>query len=323
MYKGFRSLSLVLAVALSCVLMLSSSAFGQTIAAYRLLYGQVANGQNGSGTYVTSLFVSNLNNVPVQAYIDTFQTGNPGNLVNLGFTVNCSVDSSTNLFTIPAYSSCVFVSDGGSNGDGTIRPLATGWLSVTLTDSEVTAGYELGGYLVYSYYVGAPFSGSPLFKVGVSPSPVLSWFSVPVVRDVASNEDVGFAIANPFGDGPVNMTAQLVDSSGNQVDQTTITLSAYNQEALYLSQLFPNSFGAASNFVGTLYVTGVNASLDAAVAAILIQEGDQFGSGAVTLDPSTSIYSFKRSGGNQSREQTTPNRQHERLKSVVQSPSNE
>lgn len=323
MKKGFCSLSSTFAAMLLFLALLSSSVSAQTIAAYRLLYGQVANGQVGAGTYATTLLVTNLNNVPVQAYIDTFQTGNPVDLVNLGFTVNCSVDSTTNQFTIPANASCQFVSDGGSNGDGTIRPLTTGWLSVTLTNDEVSAGYEIGGFLVYSYYQGAPFNGSPLFKVGVSPSPALSWFTVPVVRDVATNQDMGFAIANPFGDAPVNMAAQLIDSSGNQVDQTTITLAAYDQEELYLSQLFPNSLGAASNFVGTLYVTAQNATVDAAVAAVLIQEGNQFGSGAVTLDPNTSIYSFKRSSGLISREQMTPTRAHEKLKSAVRSSSPE
>jgi hypothetical protein len=220
--KRFFARSVV--VVLLLVVALSIPSFGQTNREPRLRYAQVASGQSGSQTYVTTLLVSNANNFAVPAAIDSSDAANPNNSIGLGFQTNCAVDSSS-LFTIAAFSSCRFTST--YNG-----PLKTGWLGVTENPQPSgSSGVDpIGGYLVFTLWQGNQFTGYPIFTVGVSPTPIYYQFSIPVVRDTASNTDVGFAMANPFSDGPTGVVAQLVDSSGNVVEQQNITLSTLGRQ---------------------------------------------------------------------------------------------
>jgi hypothetical protein len=266
--KRFFARSVV--VVLLLVVALSIPSFGQTNREPRLRYAQVASGQSGSQTYVTTLLVSNANNFAVPAAIDSSDAANPNNSIGLGFQTNCAVDSSS-LFTIAAFSSCRFTST--YNG-----PLKTGWLGVTENPQPSgSSGVDpIGGYLVFTLWQGNQFTGYPIFTVGVSPTPIYYQFSIPVVRDTASNTDVGFAMANPFSDGPTGVVAQLVDSSGNVVEQQNITLSTLGHTSQFLSQMFPTTLGNAANFVGNLVVTAQTAN-DGVIATSLIQQGAQYG----------------------------------------------
>jgi hypothetical protein len=252
-------------------------AWGQTIPNFELFYAQAANGLIGSQTYVTTLLVSNPNSFTVQGFIDSFDHANPANPIGLGFTTGCGFDPNQNVFTIAPSSSCQFV----SSGQGALK---TGWLMV----SESSGNNDIGGYLAYTLYQGDQFTGVPITTVGVSPTPVLSQFSLPVVRDAASNKDIGFAMANPFGDGPVSMLAQLVNANGNVVEQYPVTLGIGVHKAEFLSQFF-TTLATASNFVGNLFVTQLNAQ-DGVIATGLLQQGAQLGGAPPTMN---SILTFK------------------------------
>lgn len=279
-------------------LAVAAPGFGQTNPAKRLRYAQVANGIIGSNTYVATLLVSNPNNFPVQASIDSFDDANPANSMGLGFTTNCAINPSTNEFTIPVSSTCQFI----SNGQGAQK---IGWLRVT----ESTNTNPLGGYLSFTFYQGNQFAGFPIFTVGVSPTPVFSQFSIPVVRDAASNLDVGFAMDNPFPDGPTTMVAQLVNSAGSVVASQNITLGALAHMAKFLSEVFPSVLGSASNFVGNLVVTA-QTSTDGAIATSLLQQKGQFGGAPPT---SNAISIAKRANDFDLREIQGSTRPHEEL----------
>lgn len=292
----------------------SVPAWSQTGPASRLRYAQAANGQTGSQTYVTTLLVSNPNNFAVQAFIDTFDDANPANPMGLGLGTNCQFDPATNNFTIPKNSSCLFVSDGGVNPDGSRRPLKTGWLRA----SEASGNNVIGGYLAFTLHQGIPATGFPLFTVGVSPTPRFSQFSVPVVRDVPTNQDIGFAMSNPFGDGPSTVTAQLVNASGSVAEQQDITLPAFAHMARFLSQMFPATLGSAVNFVGNLFVTA-KTSNDAVIATALIQQGNQFG-GAPPTTNALYLGTGKKADALDQREANEMPREHEKISATAISP---
>ncbi len=300
------------ATAFFVTLLTAVSLFAQTTPANRLRYAQVANGQLTSDSfYVTSLYVTNPNNFSVQAVIDTFDeaTTNP---MNLGFETNCQLvfDPATgtnDIFVIQPFATCSFISDGGFFGNPS-PGLKVGWLRVT----ETTGANVIGGYLQYTFYQGTSFDNAfPIFVAGVSPTPVLSQFALPVTRDVGSNQDTGFAMANPFSDGPITMNAQLVDVNGNVIDQQTLTLGAFAHMRLFLSQLFP-SITNASNFVGDMVVTALNSG-DGAITAGLTEQGGDFGGAPPT---SNVILSQKQATALARREANQPARTHEEITQV-------
>ena len=167
----------------------------------------------------------------------------------------------------------------------------------------------IGGYLAFTVYRGDLATGCPVLSVGVSPTPVYYQFSIPVVRDTASNTDVALAMANPFSDGPTGVVAQLVDSSGNVVDQQNITLSTLGHTAQFLSQMFPTTLSNASNFVGNLFVTTQTAN-DGVIATSLIKEGGAFGGAPPT---SMDVWFQKRAPGGAQRLDGIPNTQREKI----------
>jgi hypothetical protein len=299
-FAGSGGVVLLLFVALSI------PSFGQTNPTSRLRYAQAANGLSGNTTYVTTLLVSNVNNFTVYGYIDSFDHDNPANSMGLGFTTNCAVNQSTAIFTIPVYSSCLFT----SSGSGTLK---TGWLRVTESDTQGTQLTDsIGGYLAYTLWLGNQFTGYPLFTVGVSPTPIFYQFSIPVVRDTASNTDVGFAMANPFSDGPTSVVAQLVDSSGTVVEQQNITLSTLGHTAKFLSEMFPTTLSNASDFVGNLFVTAQTVN-DGVIASSLMQQGAQYGGAPPTT---MSVLAAKQARAGTVREDGGMVREREKISSV-------
>ncbi|MDD5544674.1 MAG: hypothetical protein PHX83_16025 [Acidobacteriia bacterium] len=255
---------LFIAVMALLIIGLSIPANAQTMPNFRLRYAQAANGVIGSQTYITTLFVTNPQNFSIQAFIDSFDDANPANPIGLGFSTSCGFDPTTNLFTVPADGTCQFVSDGQG-------PLKTGWLRAT----ENSGNNNIGGYLVFTLYQGNQFSGFPLLTVGVSPTAILSQFSVPVVRDVNTGKDVGFAMANPFNDGPVTMAVQLVDPNGNPLEEHDVTLQTEGHLAEFASQFF-STLANARNFVGSIVATQ-RVAQDGVVATALLQTGAQLG----------------------------------------------
>ena len=301
------------------VLALAIPAWGQTNPSPELRYAQVANGLlSANSFYVTTLFVSNPDTIDVTAYVDSFDEANPSNSMNLGFQTTCALDPTGTEFTIPANAACSFVSDGGGGTPPNPEPnLKTGWLRVVTTSTGSDGNPSLvGGYLAYTLYQGDYSNAFPIFTAGVSPTPIMTQFSIPVIRDAPSAQDIGFAMANPFGDGPINMDAQLVDITGSVVDQTTLTLPTEGHIHLFLSDLFPNTLGGnVSNFVGNLVVTGQTGG-DAAIAAGLIQQGNEYGGAPPT---SNALYAYQKAQSRQlaRREANQTPREHEQLRSVT------
>lgn len=295
-------------------LLISIPAYGQTNPSSSLWYAHAANGASGAQVYVLTIMVSNPNSFSVEAAITSWNDANPNVPMGLGLTTNCTVVDPTNgYFAIPAFSACQFT----SNGSGS---LTTGWVEV----DETTGNNTIGGYLAFTFWQGSQLTGFPIFTVGVSPTPICGQFSIPVLRDVTTNVDTGFAMSNPFSDtdangtyfGPITETAQLVDASGNVIDQHVFVMHQFTHVALFLSQLFPNTLGNASHFVGNLVVTGNTSSGDGAVATALLQQGGQYG-GAPPTSNSVLYYKSARSSG--LRQAGSPGRAHENITQDVTS----
>jgi hypothetical protein len=304
------------------MLFLSVPILGQTNLNNILRYAHVANGVqgagSGAGTYVTTLLVSNPNNFLVHAVVDSFDDANPSNMLNIGFTTDCplSTDSVTGqqtVFAIAPFSACRLLSAGTG-------PLKTGWLRIFETDSSGNTGTSLiGGYLTFTFYQGNQFTGFPIFTVGVSPTPIFSQFSLPVVRDAATNQDIGFAMANPFDNtgGPISMTAQLFNSSGTMIDQHVFTMNQFSHIAQFLSQIFPATLGSVNNFVGNLVVFGNSGTGDGAVATALLQQASQFGGAA----PNSDIILLAKSAARGGRQEATGStRPHEKINNIATGP---
>ncbi|MBZ5538368.1 MAG: hypothetical protein LAO31_20650 [Acidobacteriia bacterium] len=306
--------------AMFLMLFLSVPILGQTNLNNILRYAHVANGVqgtgSGSGTYVTTLLVSNPNNFLVHAVVDSFDDANPNNTLNIGFTTDCplTTDTTTNtqtVFAIAPFSACRLLSAGTGQ-------LKTGWLRIFETDSSGNTGTSvIGGYLTFTFYQGNQFTGFPIFTVGVSPVPIFNQFSLPIVRDAATNQDIGFAMANPFTNPPVVMTAQLFNSSGTAIDQHVFTMDQFSHVALFLSQLFPGTLGSVNNFVGNLVVFGDPTLGDGAVATALLQQGSQFGGAS----PNSDIILQAKSAGKPGRQEATgPMRPHEKINNIATGP---
>jgi hypothetical protein len=300
------------------ILSFSIPVFAQTNLNNILRYAHVANGQQPPGTYVATLLVSNPNNFGVHAVVDSFDDASPINSLNIGFTTDCplTTDASTGLqtvFAIAPNSACRLVSAGTGQ-------LKTGWLRIFETDASGNVGTSLiGGFLTFTFFQGNQFTGFPIFTVGVSPTPVFSEFSLPVVRNAATNEDIGFAMSNPFDNtgGPIVMTALLFNAAGVQIDQHVFTMDQFSHVALFLSQLFPATLGAVNNFVGNLIVFGNTSTGDGAVATALLQQGNQFGG----APPTTDVILVAKDAGHPGRQEAVgPARPHERIKNVAAGP---
>jgi hypothetical protein len=66
-----------------------------------------------------------------------------------------------------------------------------------------------------------------------------------------ANNQLGVAIVNPFTSGTVNMTLQAIDSQGQTVSQTNLSLGAMQHTSFNAFQMLPN---LPSNFVGSVKI---------------------------------------------------------------------
>jgi len=272
----FFVLSLLISVLVTA---LSTPLWGQTMPYWRLRYAQEADGVTGNNTYATTVVVTNPNSVYINVILEDFSDIN-GNPMNTAYYHSCptvTANASSITVQIAPYSACRL--DTAWTGS-----LETGWLRVT----ETTNTYVIGGYLAYTYYLGSVSTGTPIFTVGISPTPIVSWFTVPVLRDYATGEDTAYSVVNPYSYS-VSLKALLYDAYGNQLTWTQINLAPAGHRAQFFSELFPNYLASPSQFVGCVHFEGVG-STDAAIAAVLVARKGQFGGATATLD---SIYSSK------------------------------
>lgn len=264
--------SLLIAILL---VVFSAPLWGHTDPYYRLRYAQVADGVFGTTTYATTIVVSNPNHFGVDVKLEDFAHNNPMSPLNTSYTHSCpTVEATTTFITVHVYANSSCRLDTAWTGPG-----ETGWLRVT----EVTMTYDIGGYLCYTLYQGYGTAGAPIFTVGISPTQIVNDFHVPVLRDVGNAEDTAYAMTNPWASNSISMYADLYDKFGTHLTWTTITLAPWGHRAQFFSELFPAQLQNASNFVGTVFFTGLT-SLDSANAAVLISRRGQIGGATPTLD---------------------------------------
>jgi hypothetical protein len=199
-----------------------------SIAIYRPEYeAYMAHLANGGGQ-TTLITLANVGPTPVNASVHFVDSA--GLLVAVPVqsvgTVN-KVD-----LTIPANSSAsVQTEDTGG-------PVITGWV-------RVTSDGLLRGTSIFQYSV----DGDIAREAGVSDS--LATGSANVFMKVADTYDSGVAIANPTEDDGA-VTLRLLDSSGVQVAEQTLTLASGEHVAGFISELFAAEVGNV--FDGTLVV---------------------------------------------------------------------
>jgi Zn-dependent protease with chaperone function len=137
-------------------------------------------------------------------------------------------------FTIPPSGSRTFRSRIASPS------IQTGWaIASSSIPLQATVLFSLIQNGIAQFQVSAP---------ATLPSPVY-WSS--------ANNLLGIAIANPFSSGTANMTLQAIDSQGQTVSQTTLSLGAMQHTSFNASQKFPN---LPTNFTGTVKIFGQTAS---------------------------------------------------------------
>ena len=140
-----------------------------------------------------------------------------------------------------------------------VTPLNSGFAQVT-SDRPVTAALI---FIEYSC-VATDGCGSPISEAGVSATVPLTGQAVPIMQNSSPGPgnfglDGAVAVANP-GSGTVHITFQLLDTSGNQlldssgnaIGPVQQTLAALNHTAFFIPQLFPS---APALFGGTLRIT--------------------------------------------------------------------
>lgn len=188
-------------------------------------FAQVANGEG----WQTSFFMTNLDAAnDAQVRLELFRA-NGTNFNVLPGTTN------TATLTLNPAGTAVIATIGGGTAEA-------GWARLTtLTPSRAgfsaLSQFSSGGSIVSE--VG--FSASKPFKRGV----------FLIERESAMGRDTAVAIANQSGSQSTTVTLKLRNTAGTQVGTTkTINLSARNQTAQFITQLFPGQVPAS--FEGTL-----------------------------------------------------------------------
>ncbi|MFQ5740612.1 MAG: hypothetical protein ACE5JX_16525 [Acidobacteriota bacterium] len=139
------------------------------------------------------------------------------------------VEKSSIFYSLAPGGALRLVSDGAG-------PARAGYAIVTST-SPFSA---IAGNITYN------LSG---FEVSVPSSPMSQQFHVYVER--SSTSDSGIAIANP-SEQDLEITLELLDAGGAVQEETTLTLPARQQQALFISQIF----GAVpGEFIGSVRAT--------------------------------------------------------------------
>ena len=157
--------------------------------------------------------------------------GNDGNPLSLdvGFGLGSHF-----TFTIPPAGSTTFRSRIASSN------IQTGWAIATSSmPLQAPVLFSLVENGVAQVQISAP---------AALPSPIY-WS--------AGNSQLGIAIANPFTNGSVSMALQAINSQGQIVSQTTMSIGAMQHRSFNAFQQFPNLPG---NFTGSVKISGLTAS---------------------------------------------------------------
>jgi hypothetical protein len=118
-----------------------------------------------------------------------------------------------------------------ADGPATTAP-TLGWGKVTACGaSSVTTFFELRDSALNVLYS----------RVGVSASPAnMSSFVIPVVRELATGLDVGFALVNTASGGSATVTAELKDATGTTIGRQDIIMGGLtHRQGFAYKDLFP------------------------------------------------------------------------------------
>jgi hypothetical protein len=220
------------------VCLLGLTAFAQAADYY---LPQVANGSYGAGSFRTTFVFFNTNNTAVTARLEL--TGDQGG--PLSMTIPGLGTGSQFTVTLPPGATRIYQTDGTGN-------LVAG-------GAHVTADDDIGVSAVFTVFTPG---GNFQTEAGVGGSAGLTDFVIPV--DVTGTFNTGVALYNP-ANAAATATLTLLNSSGNEVGQSTIPLVAHGHTAQFVTQLFPGT----SNFRGTLRVTSPSA-----IAAVGLRQNE-------------------------------------------------
>jgi len=204
-----------------------------------LYYPQIANGQQGGGTVVTWLFVTNPNPTELATGSIRFTQDN-GTPFNIAFidvdTGQLATTGNTIAFRdLRPGESRVYLATGTG-------PLLQGfgvlYSSVRVTSTALFSQYGSGGGPGNPGGLGAGL----IAEAAVSPVTGSVWQGV--FFYMADDFDTAIALANPDPDNTAIITLQIYDRNGVPASPPKVTtLAPNNHTAIYMSQLYPNLVG--------------------------------------------------------------------------------
>jgi hypothetical protein len=236
-----RILSTIVAILVSAVICSAQSV---------VYFPQFVDGVLGGGFWASVIAVTNAAAVGTPAASGTVTVTKPdGTPLNVTFFDENGA-ATTNTFQLAGGQTKVFQSQTFS---GNPPPFNNGFATVT-SNLPVTAGLV--------FFQGN--SSGIISQAGVPGTTPLTKQATVAVKDNAEN--TGVAVAYP-GTGTATVTFQLLDKSGTLiVPQVTRTLGANNQNAFFISDLFPN---APATITGTMRITSSQPIV--AVALLILQ----------------------------------------------------
>ncbi len=205
----------------------------------------IANGAVSEGSFRTTFVIFNNTNTDLTANVKL--TGDGGAPLTLTIA-GIGSQSEFSVF-VPAGGTQILQTDGSG-------ALVTG-------AAAVSAPAGIGVSAVFGIY---DRNGNFVTEAGVGSAPQLTNFVAPV--DTTGQFNTGLALFNPGNNG-TSITVILQDTSGNMVDQTTLSLPARGHLARFVAgggQLFP----AAAGVRGTLLVRS-----DSPVAALVLRQNQE------------------------------------------------
>lgn len=210
-----------------------------------LRFPQFAQGNSGTGFWVTEIVFQNTSNTTSSGVIHfRNDAGAP-----LFVTFEGGVGGTSLNYQLRGGESAVLTSAG-------VGPLQTGWV-----EFDEQSGSGLTGVLTFTFYENP---NTPKTEVAVLPSPLSQSFIIPV--DYSATSNTGIAIINPLETmqpsvGPavparLNIALLLIDSSGSLVRSTKILdLGPFNHSAKFIHEFMA---GLPANFKGSLIVVAGN-----------------------------------------------------------------
>jgi len=244
-----RNWGLILFTAL---LAAATPAFGQTQPDRILIFPQVADGPLGDGRIVTHLTIDNPNQGGTSVLLEFFNSN--GSLMVLDVEIRGQRQrGSTFNISLTRWASALIRTLGLSTSQ------QVGWARAMSTTA-------VAGTLQYSTRDG---QGHLISQAGWGISRPVRFFQIPAFRD-ADLGDTGIAWVNP-GASAVQITAVLVNASGQEVQRRTLALPARGHQASFLRE--PAFFDRMpEGFVGSAYFC-VSGQAEVAPVALLISRG--------------------------------------------------